>query len=228
MRAQLVLILALVPSLADMYAQDATESAKAYAVQAADVARQVLLSEYVKHPERVQHVSITFSFRIDAEGRPRDVKIVSKTPNPWAADVARRTLSTAQFPPIPKKIFDAFGTDGANIQADFDTDGMEERKSATFAYSNQIGTIVLQAVAPELAKHQERLDGGTVEYSFRLDHEGRLQNLKIVSSTFNNFVENTCLQMIRVAKFPPIPKEVIAEQGHDWVDVHSEVAIRQP
>jgi hypothetical protein len=32
--------------------------------------------------------------------------------------------------------------------------------------------------------------------------------------------------MIRVAKFPPIPKKVIAEQGHDWVDVEAEWSFR--
>jgi TonB family protein len=102
---------------------------------------------------------------------------------------------------------------------------MEELRSASFSFSNQICTIVLQAVVPALAEHQDLLDGGTAKYSFRLDREGHLHDLKVVSSTSNKFVENTCLQMIRVAKFPPIPKEVIAEQGHDWVDVSSEVAL---
>ena len=125
MRAQLVTVLALIASVADMHAQDANALAKAYAVQATDVARQVLLSEYVKHPERVHHVSITFSFQIDAQGRPHNVKIVSKTRNPWAADVARRALTGAKFPSIPKKVFQAFGTDVVNIQADFDADASQ-------------------------------------------------------------------------------------------------------
>ncbi len=102
---------------------------------------------------------------------------------------------------------------------------MGELRSATSAYSNQIGAIVLQAIAPELAKYRARLDSGTVGYTFRLDHDGRLQSVKVVSSTSNKLVEDTCLKMIRVAKFPPIPKEVIAEQGHDWVDVHSNISI---
>jgi hypothetical protein len=125
MRAQLVLVLALITSLANVRAQDANALAKAYAVQATDVARQVLLSEYVKHPEHVHHVSITFGFEIDAQGRPHNVKIVSKTRNPWAAEVARRALTGAKFPPIPKKLFQAFGTDVVSIQADFNADASQ-------------------------------------------------------------------------------------------------------
>ena len=127
MRTQPVIALALITSaqfssLSNVHAQDANAMARAYAVQAADIARQVLLSELVKHPARVHHVSMTFSLQIDAQGRAHNVKIVSKTPNRWAADTARRALTAAKFPPIPKKVFQAYGTDLVNIQADFDAD----------------------------------------------------------------------------------------------------------
>jgi len=87
------------------------------------------------------------------------------------------------------------------------TDRDRGGETAVVEVLDQIGTIVLQAVAPELAKYRTRLDGGSVDYAFRLDHEGRLQSVKVVSSTSNKLVEDTCLKMIRVAKFPPIPKE---------------------
>ncbi|HEV2046737.1 MAG TPA: hypothetical protein VGQ95_09080, partial [Chthoniobacterales bacterium] len=109
-------------TLSAAHAQDANALAQAYAVQAADIVRQVLLSELTKHPERVHRVSMTFSLQIDPQGRAHNVKIVSKIRNPWAADVARRALSAAKFPPIPKKVAQAYGTDLVNIQADFDAD----------------------------------------------------------------------------------------------------------
>jgi hypothetical protein len=96
--------------------------AQAYALQAADAARRAILAGLMKHPDRIRHVSFTFSLRIDAQGRPHSVQIISKTRNDWAEDTARRTLSAARFPVIPQKILRAFGTDGANIQADFDAD----------------------------------------------------------------------------------------------------------
>jgi TonB family protein len=108
----------------------------------------------------------------------------------------------------------------------FGQDGIpaEALRSATFSYQTQINTIVLQAVVPELAKHVNLLKG-SVKFSFRLDRRGRLKSLEVTSSTSNKFVEQTTIQMIRAATFPPIPKQVIAEQGHDYVDVDSEINI---
>jgi len=122
MRTQIAVLIVVVASLCETRAQDANALAQKYAVQATDIARQALLSQLVKHPERVHRISITFSFQIDARGLPHNVKILSKTHNPWAADTARRALSAARFPAIPKKVFQAFGTDLVNIKADFDAD----------------------------------------------------------------------------------------------------------
>jgi hypothetical protein len=115
-----VICLLLITSVAP-YAQDANAVAHAYAVQAAEIARRVLLSELVKHPERVHRISMAFSFQVHPQGRPRNVKIVSKIRNPWAADVAHRALSAARFPPIPK------GADMANIHVDFDANTDDSR-----------------------------------------------------------------------------------------------------
>ena len=100
----------------------------------------------------------------------------------------------------------------------------EAPNSATFSYQSQINTIVLRAVVPELAKNFRQLRG-TVKFTFRLDRRGRLKTLSVTSSTSNRFVEQTTIRMIRAATFPPIPKKVIAEQGHDWVDVDNEITI---
>jgi TonB family protein len=64
-----------------------------------------------------------------------------------------------------------------------------------------------------------------VKFSFRLDRSGHVTRLKVSSSTSNRFVEQTTIQMICATKFPPIPKKVIAEQGHDYADVDSEINI---
>ena len=103
----------------------------------------------------------------------------------------------------------------------------EALRSATFSYQSQINTIVLQAVIPELAKHFNLLRAGSVKFSFRLDRQGRLSRLKVTSSTSNRFVEQTTIQMIRATKFPPIPKKVIVEQGHHFVDVDSEINLNR-
>ena len=101
----------------------------------------------------------------------------------------------------------------------------ETRLPATSLYQSQVSAIASQAVVPEFAKHRERLKG-SVKVTFRLDRQGRVKGLKVVSTNSNPWAQETAARMIRVAKFPSIPKEVIAEQGHDWVDVEAEWSFR--
>ena len=89
-------------------------------------------------------------------------------------------------------------------------------------YQSQVSAIASQAVIPEFAKHRERLKPGSVKVTFQLNRQGRVKSLRVVSTKTNQWAEATAIRMIRVAKFPPIPKKVIAEQGHDWVDVQAE------
>jgi TonB family protein len=97
-------------------------------------------------------------------------------------------------------------------------------RSSSFAYSSQITTTVIQAVVPELAKNFQQLRG-SLKFSFHLDRSGHVSAVKVVSSTSNRFVEQTTVRAIRATRFPPIPQKVIAEQGHDWVDIDSEINI---
>jgi hypothetical protein len=117
MHTRLAVTLAMMASLAQMRAEDLNALGQQYVVQATDVARKVLLAEFSKHPERVSHLSITFSFQVDARGRPHNVKVASKTRNPWATDTARRALTAAKYPPIPKQIVQT-GADMVNLEGD--------------------------------------------------------------------------------------------------------------
>ena len=101
--------------------EDLNALGQAYATQATNVARQLLVAEFSKYPERIHHLSITFTFQVDAGGRPHNVKIASKTPDAWAEDTSRRALSAAKFPPIPEEIVQT-GSDLANIGGDFSAD----------------------------------------------------------------------------------------------------------
>lgn len=91
---------------------------------------------------------------------------------------------------------------------------------ATEAYFSRVSAIILKALGPELAKHRELL-GGAVKVSLFINRQGHIQNPKIVSSSSNRWVQDTALRVIRAVNLPQMPKEVIAEQGHD--PVHFEV-----
>ena len=91
---------------------------------------------------------------------------------------------------------------------------------ATEAYFGRVGTIILKTLAPELAKHRERLSGA-VKVSLFINRQGHILSPKIISTTSNRWVQDTALRVVRTVNLPQMPKEVIAEQGHD--PVHFEV-----
>ena len=88
---------------------------------------------------------------------------------------------------------------------------------ATEAYFSRVGNIIFHALLPELAKYPERLSGA-IRVALRIDRRGGIQVQKIVSTTSNRCVQDTLLHVVRTVKLPPMPKQVVAEQGHDWVD----------
>jgi TonB family protein len=93
-------------------------------------------------------------------------------------------------------------------------------RPATEAYFGRVGTIILKTLAPELAKHPERLSGA-LRVSLFINRQGHIQSPKIVSSTSNRWVQDTALHVLRTVNLPQMPKQVIVEQGHE--PVHFEV-----
>ena len=106
----------------DAPAQDVDAAVRAYEAQADDIAAKLLFAEFAKHPDRVHHLAFTFTVQIDAQGRPHNVKITSKTHDRFIEDTARRTLTAAKFPPVPKKVAQALGETLLRIQGDIDAE----------------------------------------------------------------------------------------------------------
>ena len=94
-------------------------------------------------------------------------------------------------------------------------------QTATQAYFSRVGTIIFNTLMPELSKHPERLSGA-VRVALLIDRTGHVQVQKVVSTTSNEWVEATALRIVHMVKLPPMPKEVIAEQGHEPVDFQAE------
>ena len=107
---------------ADAHAADRDAVGRAYADQVTDVARRVVLAELVKHPERIHRMSMKFTFQVDRQGHPHNVKVVSNTHNRWAEETARRAIAAAKFPPLPKSVIQQSGTDLASFDYQLDLD----------------------------------------------------------------------------------------------------------
>jgi len=99
--------------------------------------------------------------------------------------------------------------------------GSGPHQPATEAYFSRVGTIIFNTLVPELAKHPERLSGA-VRVGLRIDRQGHVHVEKVISTTSNRWVKDTATRVVRTVKLPPMPKEVAAEQGHDWADFQAE------
>jgi hypothetical protein len=124
MRAQSVIALLVITFVqlwaAHVHAADRNAVGRAYANQVTDVARRVVLAELVKHPQRIHRMSMKFTFQVDRQGHPHNVKVVSNTHNRWAEDTGRRALAAAKFPPLPESVIQQFGTDLARFDYQLD------------------------------------------------------------------------------------------------------------
>ena len=108
--------------LGEAHAQDEDAALRAYKTQVDDTAVKFLFDEFAKHPDRVHHLVFSFSVFIDAQGRPHDVKVTSKCHDRFVEDTARRILSAAKFPPMPKKLTQGNGELRLRIQGDVDAE----------------------------------------------------------------------------------------------------------
>ena len=69
----------------------------------------------------------------------------------------------------------------------------------------------MRAVWRQLAtRRADDLAVGTVKVRFEITSTGGIKNLKIVSSTANEALENVALQTIRATRIPPMPKRLMS------------------
>src|SRR5580700_1070712 len=92
-------------------------------------------------------------------------------------------------------------------------------KPATKAYllkaMNKIGPYWYQGVV----KYGQNLSIGTVHLGFRINPDGRIENLKVLSNTSNQLLADISRHAIEATKLPPIPQKALAEQGHHWIEM---------
>jgi TonB family protein len=224
-RTRLLILLVLISQTA-FAAEKAKPAADAYANQTSLIAYQAVVSQLKQHPERLNGVFMKLKFQIDPQGRVHNVKIISRKPNRWAEETARHALNAVKFPPASKKVFEELGTNWVNAEAQLgpiriERGGSGTRMPATEAYVEQVGTIVRNALIPELARYPDRLSGA-VRVAMRIDRRGHIDDLKIVSTKSNRWVKDTATRVVHTLKLPEVPREVAAEQGRDWVDFQAE------
>lgn len=111
------------------------------------------------------------------------------------------------------------------MQAATASGATDELKPATFSYYKEINNIVVQRVVRALVAHVALADKSLITITFRVDGSGNPKDLRVASSSANRYVERTSLRAVQGLKLPAMPKPVIAEQGHNWMDINIEINI---
>lgn len=100
------------------------------------------------------------------------------------------------------------------------TQGASDQGSPAFkAYEKKVMSIIGAVWNREVERNADLLAVGTIRLTFRITPEGRVENLKILSNTSNRALVDVSINAVRRAKLPPVPKGVLKEQGHNWVEV---------
>src|SRR5262245_20675529 len=104
MRYLVALVMSLICFHAIAQAAEKSSPTAAYNDRLAGIAQQALNAELLKHPERLNGVSMKLRYTVDRDGRVHNVKVISRTPDRWAEKTAVRVLAATKFPPIPMDV----------------------------------------------------------------------------------------------------------------------------
>jgi len=103
-----------------------------------------------------------------------------------------------------------------------------DNDTAGKAYTTQATDVARKVVLAELVKHPERIHRMSMKCTFQLDKQGHPHNVKVVSSSHNQWAEDTARRALAVAKFPPIPKSVIQQSGSDVANIEYQIDLNEP
>lgn len=197
-------------------AAEKSSATAAYNERLAEIAKQALDGELLKHPERLNGVSMKLRYAVDRDGRVHNVKVVSRTPDRWAEKTAARVLAATKFPPIPIDVKLEVGAGYVEAQAEvsyrFDTPQARTTensdKSPYYRYNMLVHKMLEEDVIPAFSTPSHRLE---VDYEFYLDARGRVVSLKTHPKAGGHWAEQIIAGSIRRLKFPPVPPQVFKE-----------------
>ncbi len=184
----------------------------AYNDRLAEIAKRALDTELLKHPERINGVSMKLRYTVDRDGRVHNVKVISRTPDRWAEKTAARVLAATKFPPIPMDVqlqvgaghVDAEAAVGYNAEAPAPS---KEQDSAYYRYNMRVHKLLQDDLMLDFhASHHLEVD-----YEFYLDRQGHVTSIKVHAKAGGQWAEQIVARAIRGLKCPPIPPKVFKE-----------------
>ena len=92
-------------------------------------------------------------------------------------------------------------------------------------YQAQIEKLSHDAVFAELEKHPERWDKLSMKLMFRIDADGSIHDIRILSGFPNQWAEVTVRHALKELRLPPVPKQVMRVAGMNGCNSGAEFAI---
>jgi outer membrane biosynthesis protein TonB len=92
-------------------------------------------------------------------------------------------------------------------------------------YYTLVNDTLMRELVPELVRRSDLVDRGSLHMTFRVSRDGKISNIKITAAGRNQFAQQTAVRVIRSLRLPSIPKGVIGESGHAWMDIQIDLEI---
>jgi hypothetical protein len=216
---------------------------KAYEEQCGLIANQAIERELEKRPERLSKISLNLKFQVDHLGRVHNIALISGRQNHWAEEGARHALNGLKLPPPPKTVAEEAGAGWVTVESDLVVD-LKPPKSrppshstadqllsgpgqATYAYQFRTHEIICYALDAEFLKRSRR-SSTDLTLTVAIDSQGHLRVVDVHCTPANRSVQETATRIIASVKLPSMPREVIAEVGHNGIRFQGEWSFRSP
>ena len=86
-------------------------------------------------------------------------------------------------------------------------------------YMNKAAEVIGPLWYRAVENNVKNLAVGKVRFTLRITPDGRVENLRIMPNTANRLLASISARSIKDAKLPPVPKNVLLEEGHNWIEV---------
>ena len=102
-----------------------------------------------------------------------------------------------------------------------------QRNDPTAAYAQQVQATLTQMAIHAIQRQPQLLQGGSVWLTCRIGPRGDVQKVDVVSRHRVPGIAEAFAAALKSARFPPIPKDVMKERGHNFLDVKTHIGIDQ-
>jgi hypothetical protein len=235
-----VLLLATYGVAQSVFAAEKAKSAayKAYQEQCGLIANQAIEGELEKRPERLSKISLKVKFQVDRLGRVHNIELISGRQNQWAEEAARHAVNGLKLPPPPGKVAEDAGAVWVTVESDFAMDlkppasqppshpTAGQLPNAT-AYQLRTHEIICYALDAEFLKRSRR-SSTDLTFTVAIDRQGHLRVVDLRCTPTNRWAQEIAMRIIASVKLPPMPREVIAEVGHNGITFQGEWSFRIP